>query len=327
MKRKGELTMSNVHHWWPVGLQKYWSDEQGDVWSIAPDGSIDHKRWKRRKIGKKIAGHRYLRGSAWETNFEDAFSADNELPKVVNTLLELQPHTSPIARGQERSLKALCTFHDLAESTQRSLLLALLSLLIRSPAKRYRYESFPKIGGLPPNERIGKVNMDMVFRRAKPLCEAGNLSNQYFVLIYSQQGRFIFGDGMFDCLTDNVATGMIHGRALVPLTPTLCVYVCTPNPMITSPNCASLIAPQWVEEAVNEIVQVHSERQLFYKGESPTLLDVYRRAEYLEYDGCNVELIDRLDNIAAMGGANPFNKDKICPAARARMAQTTRKKQ
>ena len=83
---------SREHHWWPVGLQKYWTDRNGDVSWIDPDGFKDKKRAKNRKIGYSSHGHTLFRGNVWETNFEHEFqSADDAVPKVVPALIALKP--------------------------------------------------------------------------------------------------------------------------------------------------------------------------------------------------------------------------------------------
>jgi len=79
------------HHWWPVGLQSYWADRNGDVSWIEPDGKTEKKRSARRKIGFKIHGHTLLRGTVWESNFEDEFDIDNEVHKVIPALQGMKP--------------------------------------------------------------------------------------------------------------------------------------------------------------------------------------------------------------------------------------------
>jgi len=304
------------HHWWPVGLQSYWSDRNGDVSWIEPDGKIDKKRAENRKIAYKRHGHTTLRGSVWKTNFEDDFqSADNAVRAVVNNLLGLKSTESTpeeflrlikLIFKRDRSLRNVCRFYDLDEGIHRKLLMLLISLLIRSPAKRFRYETYPTRLGLPYDEEVGKLNINQFYRTAKELCETGSISNQYFVLLHSPRKTFNFGDGSLDWLTSNLRANRISGRALLPLTPQLCVYVCTPREMRPTPNCASLNAAPWMVDWINKITQIYSRDKLFFVGKPPVLTEAFRERKFLEHSQKTDEFIDMLDEVAGIVKGTPL---------------------
>ena len=307
---------SREHHWWPVALQKYWADKNGDVSWIDPEGVIQKKRIRNRKIAYKSHGHTMFRGSVWETNFEVEFSrADDAVPKIVETLLDLKPlgrtpteffSLMRLILKRDRHLRDMCKFYHLDEGVHRSLLLVLCSLVIRSPGNRNRYENYPAIMGLPPDEEVGKGNMSSKFQVAKKLCETGLISNQYFVLIHSPLKRFIFGDGNLDWLTEQLVVNRIDGRALVPLTPHLCVYFCTPRSMRAIPNCASFSAATWMVELINDIVQIYLRDKLFFLGKPPVLTEVFRRRQFLEHKQKTDELIDMLDEVSGIKKADRY---------------------
>ncbi|MER8948295.1 MULTISPECIES: hypothetical protein [unclassified Mesorhizobium] len=301
---------SREHHWWPVGLQKYWADKNGDVWWIEPDERVEKKRARNRKIAKKAHGHTVFKGNVWETNFEGDFqSADDVAPSIVETLISLKPLGTniseffkmiPLFFKRDRNLRDMCRFYDLPEDVHRGLLLVLFSLLIRSPGSRFRFESYPELVGLPPNEDVGKGNMRQAYSTAKERCENGLISNQYFVLIHSTYKKFIFGDGHLDWLTGGLLANRIDGRALVPLTPHLCVYLCTPRYMRSTPNCASFSAAPWIVNWINNITQIYSQDRLFFVGKPPVLTEPFRRRQFLEHGRKSDELIDMLDEIAGI---------------------------
>lgn len=300
---------SKNHHWWPVGLQSYWADKAGDVWWVEPDGKIDKKRAANRKIGLKIHGHTIFRGGVWESNFENEFDIDNDVHSVVSALLDLKPFgrtpseffaLMKLLFKKERNLRDMCKFYHLDEKLHRSLLLLLHSLLIRSPANRSRYEGYPKIVGLAPNEEVGKANMLQNYRIAKRLCQHGLISNHYFVLLHSPLKKFVAGDGSLDWLTSGLTANRINGRALFPLTPNLCVYFCTPMSMRSSPNCASLSVAPWMVDWVNEITQIYSKDKIFFLGKRPKLTEAFRQGQFLEHKKRADELIDMLDEIAGI---------------------------
>jgi hypothetical protein len=83
---------SKNHHWWPVGLQSYWADKNGDVSWIEPDGIVDKKKSENRRIGFKRHGHTLFRGGAWGgSNFEGEFDIDSKVHQIVEHLSALKP--------------------------------------------------------------------------------------------------------------------------------------------------------------------------------------------------------------------------------------------
>ncbi|WP_461433600.1 hypothetical protein [Hoeflea alexandrii] len=299
---------SKNHHWWPVGLQQYWADRREDLSWIEPDGTIQKKRPANRKIGYKRYGHTILRGSVWESNFESEFDVDNEVHDIVTGIRNLKPFGRTPSEfytllklflKKDRTLRDICKFYHLDEKLRRNLLLLMHSLLIRSPASRSKYEAYPSMMDLPPNEDVGKGNMLHSYRIAKKLCHTEQHSNQYFVLLHSPLRKFIFGDGSLDWLTGGLlGTNRISGRALLPLTPHICVYFCTPIAMGSTTNCASLSAPPWMVEWVNQITQIYSKEKLFFLGRPPKLIDAFRQRQFLEHSEKTDALIDMLDQVA-----------------------------
>ncbi|MDE0965552.1 MAG: hypothetical protein OSB73_20690, partial [Candidatus Latescibacteria bacterium] len=299
---------SRNHHWWPVGLQNYWSDENGDVSWIDPDGNTDKKKSVNRKIGFKIHGHTLFRGHVWgESNFENEFDIDDKIHKIIANLKSLKPrgeHISPLIswwksiRKNDLVLNDTCAKHHIKEQDSRDLLLFLYSLLIRSPSYRSKYEKFPAQFGLPVSENVGKANMRQSYLLAKKLCQEGVMTNRFFVILHSDHSRFICGDGYLDWLSGSLQARRVNGRALIPLTPHLCVYICTPMAMRTDRNCAAIRAAPWMVERVNEITQVYSRDRLFFLGRKPQLSENFLKREFLEHSNYKVDLLDKLDEIA-----------------------------
>ncbi|MFT6533046.1 MAG: hypothetical protein ACJASC_002604 [Limimaricola cinnabarinus] len=302
---------SKNHHWWPVALQTYWADREGNVSWIEPSGKILKKRAENRRIGFKIHGHTLFRGSVWETNFEDYFDIDNEVHKVIYRIRNFKPlGQTPreflallhLFLKNNRDLRDVCKYYHLDESTRRQLLLLVYSLLIRSPANRARYEKYGSKFGLPADEETGKGNMLNNYRIAKEICEKSPSPNQYFVLIHSPIKKFVFGDGSLDWLTYSLASSQIRGRALIPLTPNLCVYVCTPSIMRTNQNLASLTAAKWMVDRINEITQIRSRDKIFFLGKPPQIIDAFSSSQFLSLERTQGDLIDLLDEVAGNSG-------------------------
>lgn len=300
---------SKDHHWWPVALQGHWADKHGDVSWIDSAGKLGKKRFYNRNIGFKRHGHTMLRGKGgWETNFESEFDIDDKIHAIISALKNLKPlgasfdDAGTVLRllfKRERGVRDGCRFYHLDEQLHRDLLLLLHSLLIRSPGYRSKYERFPMQFGLPQSEDVGKANMHQNYRLAKQLCATGYLSLHSFVLLHSPLKRFIYGDGHLDWLTGGLVAMQIRGRALVPLTPHLCVYFCTLNSRLTSaPNCASLLAPPWMVERANDITQIYAGNRLFFRGKPPRLSPHFLKGQFFEHADHSDLLIDTLDEIA-----------------------------
>lgn len=288
-------------------MQQYWADRREYLSWIEPDGIIQKKKPANRKIGYKRHGHTIFKGSVWESNFENEFDIDSEVHKIVAGIRDLRPFgRAPseffallqLLQKKDRTLRDMCRFYHLDEQLHRNLLLLLHSLLIRSPASRSRYEGYPRIFGLPPDEEVGKCNMAQNYRIAKKLCLTGRTSNQYFVLLHSPLKKFIFGDGNLDWLSSGLVANRINGRALVPLTPHICVYFCTPMAMRTMPNCASFYAAPWMVDWINQITQAYARDKIFFIGRPPKLIDAFRQRTFLEHKEKTDTLVEMLDEIA-----------------------------
>ena len=284
------------HHWWPVGLQRYWGDEAGYVSWIVPDGSTEKKRFKNRQIGQKRRGHILFRGSVWQSNFEGQFSIDSKIHDIVEAIIALAPD------GHEQG--ALKHYH-IDDQTNRDLTLFILSLLVRSPSQRNVYELYPTLANLPPNEDVGKANMSQQYRIARRLCETGIISNRHFTFLHSEEPTFICGDGCLDWLSASLMANRINGRALIAITPHLCVYINTPMMMRTNRNCAAIRATPSMINRANGITQIYSKEQLFFLGSPPELTTDFQRGKFLQHATFTDGLLTELDALKCHSDGRP----------------------
>lgn len=295
---------SKSHHWFPVALQKYWQDADGNISYIKPNGTIIKKKVANRKVGTKRHGHTLLKGTEWEENFESEFDIDNKIHTLIEYIEKLHPLKGGFlaaikliwrALKNNKDPKSACRYHYIDKETQRIFILFLYSILIRSPQARYLCESYPSLFGLPRNEDVGKANMQQNFMEAKRQYETGSMSNQYFIIIFSPANDyFLYGDGCLDWLTYNT----LGKRALIPLTPQICIYYCTPHSMRSNPNCASFIATPEIIEEINILTQIHSKEFLFFYKKPPILTDHFKISSHLKLADRRSKLIDMLDEIA-----------------------------
>lgn len=246
-----------------------------------------------------------LRGSVWETNFENEFDIDNKVHDIVARLNNLKPLGYDLSEftaifrlllKKERTLTDLSKVHHISDAHSRDLLLLIYSLLIRSPSNRFKNASFPSHFGLPASDNVGKANMRQSYLLAKKACQNGAMTNRFFVVLHSGWKRFICGDGYLDWLSGSLPS--VRGRALIPLTPNICIYVCTPMVMQTGRNFASLRATPWMVDKINEITQIYSRDKLFFLGSKPHLKNEFIKREFLEHADYSVDLLGMFDEIA-----------------------------
>jgi hypothetical protein len=256
------------------------------VWWITPNGETKRDRRHRGDVGVIVDGHTLFRGDVWQHNFEGQFSIDTKVHNIIEALIELVPDGH--AHG------ALKHFY-IADKTNRDLTLFILSLLIRSPSQRHIYEHYPTMANMPPNENVGKANMNQQYGIARRLCDSDIVGNRHFTLLHSQEPAFIYGDGCLDWLSGNLMANRISGRALIALTPHLCVYLNTPTMMRSNRNCSAIRATKSMIKRANALTQIYAKEKLFYVGMAPELTADFRRNQFLQHETFTDSWFDELD--------------------------------
>lgn len=305
---------SREHHWWPVGLQAHWKDENGEISWIKPDGSISKKKVKNRKIGYKSHGHTALRGSVWQSNFESEFVIDNHVNDIIYYIEKLRPKGGNLRGLVDMLIKYIsgrgsisdaCNYYYIDGEMRNNILLFILSLSIRSPASRERFESYPKLLDLPPDEEIGKMNMRQSYMIAKEIICKSRPLNGYFTFVHAINKYFVYGDGSLDTITAGLSGNSINGKILLPLTPRICVYFKTLPVMWSDNNCASVYVSGEIVDKINAVTQIYSKEFLFFKRGVPELIPEYRGGRLMQYEGHRADVLDLLDDIP--GKVNPHN--------------------
>ncbi|MEM9678079.1 MAG: hypothetical protein AAF890_08480, partial [Pseudomonadota bacterium] len=154
---------------------------------------------------------------------------------------------------------------------------------------------------------VGKLNMRTNISIAKDLCQTAPISCQAFVFVHSLNGEFLVGDGYLDSLSNSLVGISLRGKALVPLTPRLCVFFFTPSSMWDSPNCASLFVSGWAVDKINYITQVYSKDRLFFVGSRPMLSEAYKRDEFLQFEYHYDPVIELFEGLIERPASFRFN--------------------
>jgi hypothetical protein len=112
----GKPLKTELHHWWPRGISKLWSDADGKVVRRAWNG--DERRIPPAQLGAITNGHLMKIGGPWTTTFEPLFAdADSNLPRVIERLEKL-PHR-PASAGT--SFESRFTAHDVDQNDRHSI--------------------------------------------------------------------------------------------------------------------------------------------------------------------------------------------------------------
>lgn len=301
------MSNSREHHWWPVALQEYWST-LGEVKSLSPDGKTGARKYYNRKIAKKSHGHTIiLDPEFWRDNFESEFdAADDSIHRVAMgciRLFSLSKFARFIWRAARSRMKRRTGIEDFSESLsidpvfRRELINLCISLLIRSPANRYKLERTGASFGLPPNEEVGKMNMKIQVDGMLRHYSDGFRGNIFSMIIYSQVKEFVYGDGLLDGISSSLGSAFLQGHALIPLTPHICILLATPHSIRNNQNARILFAPPWLVDHINSITQVYSKSQLFYASKAPKISDDFKKNEHQSYKGHTTEIVRSLLNI------------------------------
>jgi hypothetical protein len=290
----GSEKNSNVnHHWWPVGLQRYWADHNNDISIVTSDGKIEKKKYHRRKIGNKRRGHYVDMGdSPWSQTFEHIFDeVDDSIPYLINHLSKEYPAKGRKLRDwidivkrrlrKKLETKDISNFYELPAEVEKKLLIFIFSILLRSPSFRAKSNALPVSMGLPENPSIGAVTIWNRFctveRQIKLRPPLG-----FFILFHSIKSEFIFGDGILDGITGTAGGQSIRGRCLVPLTPRLCLYYFTVGSRVGGTKIVAINAGAELVGHINSLTQIYSKEKLFYRYAKPRIEDHFFKNLHLK---------------------------------------------
>ena len=282
------------HHWWPMSVSKFWTDEQGLIGCISSSGKFH--RTPPIKTARISDGHNFKMGSScWDHTIEGKFDhPDSNFPRIVEFLENLvKCHESGVPTNQPGFHAQSCTephLHMLCE--------CLVSLVVRSPKFRKGIVSFVE----HLRNKVGK-------KEYKPLITA-NIGQKYslitrnlsargkFLVIFSDSAEFVFGDGFYNNLS--VSSQSMHSvTILAPVTPNISVLYALPMQYMTEPRLVTLKADEGLVALLNETIQVYAKDWLFYKAMKPKLSESFSCTEHLVYSKRDPieELVEQIPGI------------------------------
>lgn len=286
-KQRQGKTKSEKHHWWPECVSKHWKNANGNVHWLKPNGEVVVSRPK--NFGLIRNGH-YIKLSRnagevtpWDQNFEPFFDdADGGFPSVITWLQSLERQD---VRGAE-TLADRFVPQDSTDEQIAQLVESIVSLAVRSPMQRQTAvrtaEAIRGVDRLPERERNTLMALNMRDSQRTTVSQIGTRGK--FVVLYSPKREFIFGDGFFHNISSPVQPCQLNSfKMLVPVTPEICVLYANPSQYNPEPRLFTFMVTAEEADRLNDVVQVYSCNNVFYRSEKPEILRDYAEGEHKQY--------------------------------------------
>lgn len=282
MTASGQKLKSERHHWWPECVSDYWKNDDGCVHWLRADGT--EKTLPPKNCGVIGNGHHIKlskkkdEGSVWDESFEHVFqAADSNFPKVIDWLKTLPSQDRRDAHGKDRFLG--CPAPD---SLIGHLVEGLVSLAVRSPMTRETGASLAEHfrGPLPERERNVLIGMNMRDMQKRIVENIGGRGK--FVVIFSPDREFIFGDGFYHTITAG-GNAPLYPVILAPITPEISVLYARPMQYGVEPKLSTIVFKAEEAESLNDMLQVYAKRSIFYRSEPPRIVEAFGKDQHLTY--------------------------------------------
>ena len=286
---------SELHHWWPRALSRFWADKNGSAHCIHCDGDFVQSRPKAFGAIKNANTIRLADvPTVWDECFEPTFGrADSEFPKLIDWLQRLH---SPIAPSRNALAKRL-TPASITDEEFTRLGMCLASIIARSPSFLFRVKRITEamrrrhFGITEPAEKhlIG-MNVRDAQSTLSSIMDRGK-----FAILFSGQQEFIFGDGFFHNIS-SVSLPPTSPRCLIPLTPEVAVFYAKPLAYCPLPRSFIVNLTRDEVEFVNDAVQIYSERFLFFREIHPVIHDEFTMGEHRQFKNDRSPWTDELES-------------------------------
>ena len=277
------------HHWWPKCVSQHWKNENGKVHWLLPSGET--KEVPPKELASIRNGHTIKLGkkagetTPWDQNFEQIFdNADGRFPSVISWLQSLERKDVLDAKTlTDRFIPQNGSDEQIAQLVE-----SMVSLAIRSPMQRQTgvrtAEAIRGRDQLLERERNSLITLNMRDSHQRAVLQIGTRGK--FVVLYSPEREFIFGDGFFHNIRSPVEPYQLNSyKMLVPITPEISVLYAKPRQYITEPRLFTcMVRPEEVS-AFNDVVQIYSRQFVFYRSEKPIIIPDFAEGEHKAYAG------------------------------------------
>jgi hypothetical protein len=292
-----------LHHWWPRGLSQFWEDGEGGVTALNPDGS--ERRSSHDQFGAITNAHAVKIDGPWSFSFEDAF---DKIDSRIGTLItELLAFDAPAEECNRQGTKFKS--HEVADEFLDAAGKLMASLIARCPRNRnsiaktteYHQSRFGH-----PNPKADKNLINLNLRSSLQYIQ-NHFKGGKFVLAFSDNKEFIFGDGFYTNMATESRIG--HLKSVIPITPVMALIFSKPSQYFTYPKFVTCRLDGYFVDLINELTMVYSGRNIFYRSQKPQVGDGFNRGEFLQYEYHRVPWLERfLTDVHAIRGSVPLSK-------------------
>ena len=273
---------SERHHWWPECVSRQWAGEDGKTGWLKPDGSC--VRLPPANLGVIGNGHHIKLGRSgeptpWDQSFERVFDkADSRFPELISWLSGLERRLMQnVAESRQRFIAQTNCDEKLHLMTECA-----VSLAVRGPMNRAASVSVADNlrGAIGSAERNALIGLNM--RNSQRVVADSIGARGKFVVVYSQEKEFVFGDGFFHNVV-NAQMAPHSPKLFVPITPHICILVCRPSRYAVEPKLSTLVLNDYEVDFCNDAVQIYSKDKVYFRSQRPMLHDGFRRDAHLQY--------------------------------------------
>ena len=292
---------TELHHWWPRNLSRFWAGDDGCTTQFSHDGEI--VRAPPANFGAITNAHhiKFQDDNPWNTSFESTFGkADRQFGDLAEWLMKRETkQAGPRAVFHDRLLA-----QTLPPKRRRQLSECLASLIVRSPGSRNNirmtveyYRQRFGMKNFQADKSIIAANMRSCYDVFVRVIDA---AGKFLVLITDAQ-EFICGDGFLHNFPSS-GDRPLNPRCVVPLLPTITVLFVSPLIFRTHPELMTLRLGK--EEVVffNNIVQIYSRDHIFYRNDKPKIIDQFGEREFFQFEYHQEEWLDGLIEAAVTFG-------------------------
>ena len=274
---------SERHHCWPVCVSELWSDEQGGIHRLSPDGTI--RRAAPRNFGVIGNGHtvKLSHDPSETTPFDECFEsefqdADSNFRSVIEFLYQICPDNSGFSELNPDRIRP----HHISDDMFNRIPSCVISLAVRSPLFRERSVRLVEglRGPLPERERNMLIGSNIRNAFKDTVREVGG--HGVLLSVHSEEAEFIFGDGFYNDIP--IPVQYISNMTLFsPLTPSLAVLYARRPSQVIAERLFSIHISKEETEFLNNSIHVYSRREIFYRSQRPPVSPAFASGEHLRY--------------------------------------------
>lgn len=297
------ILSSELHHWWPQGMSKFWADAQGCASQLRHDSRL--QRSPPGSFGAITNAHAIKMKGPWNGTIEPIFDfADSNLPRIVDSILSNLTKIGERVTSAEARNKSIRPY-PMTTDDYKALAEGVAALVLRSPGFRNyirgNTSSMRKDFGLPPISARDSLIAGQIHQWYSTAVQSFQQANM--ILLFSRAKEFILGEGYLNNVRGSSYTFAL--RAVVPLTPEL-VVICYSGSGLVPPS-ALCWANGTAEDvsAINELAQIYTREFLYFRSEKPDVSEHFEKNEFLRLADHRASVVEEIIEAARKTRSRP----------------------